>query len=167
MLGTQRKFARAYLVSDLSQAGSLTKLGPEPLADDFTLEQFKELFSNRISRIKPLLLNQRFIVGIGNIYADESLHRAKIHPLRNADTLNDSDLKRLYNSIREVLRESIENNGTSISDFVDLEGGEGDNQNNLLVYGRDGEECLCCNEEIEKTEVSGRGTHYCPNCQEK
>ncbi len=94
------------------------------------------------------------------------MHRAKIHPLRNADTFDDSDLERLYNSIREVLREGIENNGTTISDFVDAEGGEGDNQNNLLVYGRDGEECIFCNEEIEKIEVSGRGTHYCPNCQE-
>ncbi len=166
-LSSKRTFTRAYLVDDLAEAGSLTKIGPEPIADDFSQKDFKELFKGRRGRIKPLLLNQRFIAGLGNIYVDEALYLAGIHPLRTADTLKEVELEKLYTTIVEVLAAGIKNRGTTKWDYVDADGKAGTHQNYLKVYDHQGDKCPECESEIEKIKVSGRGTYFCPSCQQE
>lgn len=165
LLTSIRKFTQAYLVDDLQQAGSLTKLGPEPLADDFGVEKFKQLFNNRQARIKSLLLNQKFIAGIGNIYADESLFLAGIRPLTRADSLGEDEMEELYLAIEQVLQEGIDHRGTTQDTFRDAEGKEGSHQHHLRVYGREGENCLRCQTPIKRIKISGRSSYFCPQCQ--
>ena len=162
-----RKFGRVYLIDsdERENAGGLADLGPEPLSDNFTFDKFKNLFEGRTGRIKPLLLNQRFIAGLGNIYTDEALFRSRIHPLRKADTLTEDELKDLYNAIREVLKLGIKYNGTSFSDYVNALGEKGSFQAELLVYQREGENCPNCKTEIVRKKVGGRSSFYCPKCQ--
>lgn len=159
-----RKFGRLYLVADPEEF--LGDLGPEPLDDGFRVEDFRALFANRRGMIKPLLLNQRFIAGLGNIYCDEALFQARIHPQRTADTLTSSDLGRLYRAIRGVLREGIAEQGTTRSDYVRPDGSEGSHQYSLSVSGRAGEPCVGCGTKIERLVVGGRGTYFCPRCQQ-
>jgi formamidopyrimidine-DNA glycosylase len=154
-----RKFGRVYLVSDPSQV--VGKLGPEPLADDFTVADFKALFARRTGRLKPLLLNQEFIVGVGNIYADESCHLAKIDPRRQVNTLTATELEQLYHAIRQVLNDGINSKGSSFDSVY--RGGE--YQNFFQVYGRDGEPCRTCGVEIQRVVLGGRSTHFCSQCQ--
>ena len=154
-----RKFGRVYRVGDPDLV--VGKLGPEPLAEDFTLNDFKGLFSRRTGRLKPLLLNQEFVAGIGNIYADESCHLARIDPRRPVNTLSDRDLDNLYRAIRHTLRAGITYQGASL-DAV-YRGGQF--QNHFQVYGRNGQPCLTCGTEIQRTVLGGRGTHFCSNCQ--
>jgi formamidopyrimidine-DNA glycosylase len=158
-----RKFGRIYLVKDPAEV--LGDLGPEPLAGDFTVEAFRALLENRRGRIKPLLLDQRFIAGLGNIYVDEALFRARIHPLRIASSLTAEEVGGLHEAIREVLREAIADQGTSRSDYVRPDGTEGTHQDRLLVSGKAGEPCPCCATAIERLVVGGRGTYVCPHCQ--
>ncbi len=158
-----RKLGRVYLVDDEDEI--VGKLGPEPLDDDFTPTDFAALLSGRQSKVKPLLLNQRFIAGIGNIYADEALFAARIHPERKADTLTASEIERLYHAIRRVLAQGIRNRGTTFSDYRDAEGREGGNQEHLRVFRRTGQPCPRCGTTIERTVVGGRGTYFCSRCQ--
>jgi len=158
-----RKLGRVYLVDD--EAEIVGKLGPEPLDDDFTPADFAALLSRRRGMIKPLLLNQRFIAGIGNIYADEALFAARIHPEHRADTLTAEAIECLYHAIRRVLRQGIENRGTTLSAYRDAEGREGRNQEHLRVFRRTGQSCPRCGTPIERTVVGGRGTYFCPRCQ--
>jgi len=160
-----RKFGRLYLVADPEEV--LGDLGPEPLDEDFRVEDFCALFNNRRGMIKPLLLNQRFIAGLGNIYVDEALFEGGLHPRRRADTLTSDELARLYGAIRHVLRQGIAEEGTSRSDYVRPDGSEGRHQNSLLVSGRAGEACPRCGTTIERLVVGGRGTYICPRCQGK
>ena len=154
-----RKFGRVYLVDDpLLVVG---KLGPEPLADNFTANDFKALFQRRKGRLKPLLLNQEFIAGIGNIYADESCFIARIDPRRQVDTLSAADLEALYRSIRQALNAGITHKGASLDEVY--RGGEF--QNHFQVYGRTGEPCLTCGAEIQRIVLGGRSTHFCSHCQ--
>jgi formamidopyrimidine-DNA glycosylase len=162
-LVTVRKFARLYLVEDTDEV--LGDLGPEPLHEGFSLSDFSALMESRRGTIKPLLLNQRFIAGLGNIYVDEALFRARLHPRRAADTLTGHELGRLYDAIREVLREAIVDQGTSRSDYVRPNGSEGTHQERLLVSGKAGQPCPRCGAEIERLVVGGRGTYVCPVCQ--
>ncbi|MBM7624605.1 bifunctional DNA-formamidopyrimidine glycosylase/DNA-(apurinic or apyrimidinic site) lyase [Sporohalobacter salinus] len=166
-LGSKRKFTRTYLVDDLSEAGSLTKLGPEPLSDKFTLDRFKEIISTRRGKIKPLLLNQKFLAGLGNIYVDEALFISQIHPLRKADTLTEQEIENLYHAIRQVLTEGIKHRGTTKWDYVDASGQAGSYQNYLRVYDRKGEECNRCAAALEKIKVGGRSSYFCPQCQKQ
>jgi len=166
-LGSKRKFTRIYLVDDLKDAGSLTKLGPEPLSDEFTLERLKEMIAKRKGKMKPLLLNQRFLAGLGNIYVDEALFLSKIHPLRTADTLQDDEIERLYHAIVKVLSDGVEHRGTTKWDYVDASGESGSHQNYLMIYDKEGEECSECGTKIEKIKVGGRGTYFCPACQKQ
>jgi formamidopyrimidine-DNA glycosylase len=159
-----RKFGRIYLVEDPAEV--VGDLGPEPLADDFTVGDFCALFENRRGMVKPLLLDQRFVAGLGNIYVDEALFRARIHPRRTADSLKSGELGGLYRAIREVLREAIANQGTSRSDYVRPDGTEGTHQERLRVSGKTGEPCPSCGTEIERLVVGGRGTYVCPHCQQ-
>jgi formamidopyrimidine-DNA glycosylase len=158
-----RKLGRVYLVDDEDEI--LGELGPEPLDDEFTLAGFAALLSGRRGMLKPLLLNQRFMAGIGNIYADEALFAARIHPERKADTLTTEEIERLYDAIRRVLRQGIENRGTTFSAYRDAEGREGRNQEVLQVSRNTDQPCPRCGTPIERTVVGGRGTYFCPRCQ--
>jgi formamidopyrimidine-DNA glycosylase len=159
-----RKFARLYLVEQSEEV--VGDLGPEPLEEGSSLSDFRNLFRNRRGMVKPLLLNQRFIAGLGNIYVDEALFRANIHPRRRADSLNAKELGRLYEAIRGVLLEAIAHQGTSRSDYVRPDGSQGSQQERLLVSGMAGELCPRCGTDIERIVVGGRGTYICPRCQE-
>jgi formamidopyrimidine-DNA glycosylase len=142
----------------------VAKLGPEPL--EITFEEFRARLKRR-ARIKPLLLNQAFLAGLGNIYADESLFAAGIHPLAVAARLSAPRAARLHQAIREVLSSAIEAGGSSISDYVDAEGRSGWFQVQHRVYGREGEPCTVCGTPIRKIVVAQRGTHFCPRCQKR
>jgi formamidopyrimidine-DNA glycosylase len=158
-----RKFGRLYLVDDAQEV--VGDLGPEPLEEGFSMADFRALFQNRRGMLKPLLLNQRFLAGLGNIYVDEALFRARIHPRRTADSLTPEEQDRLYGAVREVLGEAITSRGTSRSDYIRPSGSEGTYQDKLQVSGRAGEACPCCGTEIERSVVGGRGTYVCPRCQ--
>ena len=166
-LGSKRKFTRVYLVEDLAEAGSLTDLGPEPLSDEFTFAKFKEMIAPRRGQIKPLLLNQKFLAGLGNIYVDESLFISGIHPQRTADTLTDEELEKLHHAIRQVLAEGIRHRGTTKRDYVDASGEAGSYQDQLRVYDREDEECIKCDNQINRIKVGGRSSYFCPQCQQE
>jgi len=157
-----RKFGRWWLVDDPEHV--VGKLGPEPL--DMPKKEFLTRLHARRGHIKPLLLNQAFIAGVGNIYADESLWYAKIHPLRDATSLTDKEAGDLYNAIRRVFRKAIGVGGTSFdTTYKRINGESGEFQEDLRVVGRAGEPCYRCGTPIIKTVVGQRGTHYCPHCQ--
>jgi formamidopyrimidine-DNA glycosylase len=158
-----RKFGRLYLAESADEI--VGDLGPEPLGEGFDREAFAGLFAGRRGRIKPLLLNQRFLAGLGNIYVDEALFRAGIHPRRAADGLTGEELGSLYDAIRGVLQAAITDQGTSRSDYVRPDGSQGRHQHQLLVSGRTGEPCPKCGTKIERIVVGGRGTFLCPRCQ--
>lgn len=160
-----RKFGRVYLATDPTLVTG--ELGPEPLSDDFTPDVFAALLSRHKAALKPLLLNQAFLAGLGNIYTDEALFAAGLHPLHKANTLTPTEVERLYLAIREVLQQAIRNRGTTLPDarYRDAEGQPGNNQEYLRVYRRTGEPCPRCGTPIERVLVGQRGTHYCPNCQ--
>jgi formamidopyrimidine-DNA glycosylase len=160
----QRKFGRIWLVDDLDSV--VGDLGPEPLSEGFTLDLFRALLARRRGMLKPLLLNQRFVVGLGNIYVDEALFRAGLHPRRTADTLTTEEIGRLYSVVRAVLRQALEHHGTTFDGiFVRPQGEEGRHQEGLSIYGRGGLPCTRCATPVERIVVSGRGTHFCPRCQ--
>jgi formamidopyrimidine-DNA glycosylase len=160
-----RKFGRMYLVDDPAQV--TRGLGPEPLAADFTLDSFRRLLAGRSGRLKPLLLNQAFLAGLGNIYADEALFAAHLHPLRHANSLLAEEQARLYESIRAVLSRAIAGRGTTLEDhgYTDTVGQAGTYQEQIAVYGRKGEPCPRCAAPIERIVIGGRSSHFCPRCQ--
>jgi formamidopyrimidine-DNA glycosylase len=139
--------------------------GPEPLASTFSSARFAERLRGRSARLKTLLLDQSFVAGVGNIYADEALWRARLHPLRAADTLTPDEVRRLHRALRGVLRQAIVNRGSSFSDYVGADGEPGANAERLDVYRRTGEPCLRCGRPIERIVVGQRSTHFCPRCQ--
>lgn len=161
----QRKFGRIFCSPEDSLPGGLTKLGPEPLDPDFTADELKKRLARRHLAIKKALLNQEILAGMGNIYADEALFTAGIHPERPADSLSGSELKNLFHAIRRVLEEGIQNRGTTKRNYRDGDGNPGSNQEHLQVYDREDQACLKCGTPIIKTFVGGRGTHFCPKCQ--
>ena len=163
------------LFDDSRQFGSLqvsdefpervARLGPEPLEVSFA--DFASALKRRKTRIKALLLNQTFLRGIGNIYADEALFRAGIHPMAPASRLRGERVRKLYDAISEVLREAIAAGGSSISDYVDAEGRKGFFQFQHRVYQRTGEPCNTCGTPIRRLLVAQRSSHYCPHCQKR
>ena len=162
-----RQFGRMWLVptTSLSTLAGFKDLGIEPLDEFFTRDFLKKELRRRHARIKPLLLDQTFIAGLGNIYTDEVLHRAKINPERLATTLTPREIAHLYHAIQDVLQEGIENRGTTIRDFIDGDGRAGSYQELLRVYSREGKPCPHCGKEIVKKKVGGRSSYYCPACQ--
>ncbi len=140
----------------------LEKLGPDPLA--ISAAEFVERLRGR-GRIKPVLLNQAFLRGLGNIYVDEALFRAGIHPKAIAARVNRARASRLHEAIQDVLKQAIEQRGSSISDYVDASGNRGGFQRMHLVYGKEGEPCAHCGAAIKRIVVTQRGTHFCPRCQ--
>lgn len=147
--------------------GPLAKLGVEPLDESFTAAVLQDLLKNRPTKIKPLLLNQECIVGLGNIYVDESLFKAGIHPERPAGKLTGKQVKKLHESIVATLAEAVEQGGSSIKSYVNGQGEMGMFQQSLQVYGRKDEPCVHCGTQIVRFVVGGRGTHICPKCQKK
>jgi len=142
------------------------KYGIEPLSKEFTLSKFKEILSKKPkSKIKPLLMNQSFIAGIGNIYSQESCWCAKILPIRNVKTLKNEEIKNLYNCLIKILKEAITYRGASVDAYVDIHGKKGNFVPKLKVYGREGEKCYRCGAKIKKITLAGRSTYYCPKCQ--
>ena len=162
----QRKFGRVMLFPVDHPPKSLEKLGPEPLSDDFTIQVLKKQLGKRQIAIKKALLDQEVIAGIGNIYADESLFLAGIHPARLVSSLSDQEINQLFKAIQTVLSEAIQNHGTTKRDYRDGDGLSGSNQDYLRVYDRKGLACYNCGNMIVKMNFGGRGTHFCPICQQ-
>jgi formamidopyrimidine-DNA glycosylase len=154
-----RKFGRAWLVKDAREI--VGHLGPEPFSEALTAAVFYQRLQQHHRQIKPLLLDQTFLAGMGNIYTDEALFLAKIHPLTTSHSLNEADAARLLDAIRQVLEKGIRANGASI-DWVYKGGGF---QNDFTVYQRTGQACIRCGTMIERMVVGQRGTHFCPICQ--
>jgi formamidopyrimidine-DNA glycosylase len=158
-----RKFGRVglYVAAD---DDPFATTGPEPLADSFTVAAFRRRIRGRKGRLKPLLLDQSFIAGVGNIYADEALWAARLHPLRTARTLRPADERRLWLELRRILAEAVIRRGSSIDDYTAPDG-DGEMQEHLRVYQRAGEPCPRCGRPIRRIVVGGRATHYCSWCQ--
>lgn len=164
----QRKFGWMRLLPtvEIPNIDFMRKVGPEPLSDDFTLGDFaKRLAKRQRTSIKAALLDQTVIAGVGNIYADESLWGAKIHPSRRVVSLSDVELATLYGELRAVMNLAIEKGGSSNHTYVNAEGKRGSYMNFARVFRREGLTCPRCNTTIEKLRVAGRGTHICPTCQ--
>lgn len=162
-----RKFGKVFLMEGTGAERPLPweRMGPEPLAGEFTEKVLRERLAGRTALIKPLLLNQEIVAGLGNIYVDETLFLAGIHPERRAHTLSDQEIPRLHAAIRAVLGNAVEGRGTTFSAYKDIEGRAGSYQRELNVFHRTGEPCPRCGAPIERSVVGGRGTHFCPRCQ--
>jgi formamidopyrimidine-DNA glycosylase len=138
------------------------RVGIEPLGPDFTADALREMAAGRKSPVKAFLLSQERVAGVGNIYADEALWRAKIHPLRPVGTLKPKQVDLLHESVIEVLKLGIDSKGATIDDYRDASGAEGSFQDKFEVYGREGEPCSRCGHTIRKIRAAGRGTYFCP-----
>jgi formamidopyrimidine-DNA glycosylase len=164
-----RKFGRVYLVDDAEAI--LGRLGPEPLDPLFTPRALYEGMRKRRRRVKPLLLDQGFVAGLGNIYTDEALWEAKIHPLRTSDSLSPKEAGALHAAIRKVLRRGIKNRGTSLgtgkANFYSVGRRRGRNRDELKVFRRTGDACPRCAAKIKRIIVGQRSTHLCPRCQKE
>ncbi len=164
----QRKFGWMRLIptGEIPSTPFMLKVGPEPLANDFTAKDFIQRLARRPkTNIKAVLLDQSVIAGIGNIYADESLWGAKIHPTRLASSLSEAEMTSLYHEMREVMNLAVEKGGSSNSTYINAEGKKGSYMDFARVFRREGLPCPRCGTTIEKTRVAGRGTHTCPFCQ--
>lgn len=164
----QRVFGWVRLVptADVAADALIARLGPEPLTEKFELKQFAEKLARRPKApIKAVILDQSTVAGVGNIYADESLHLAKIHPLTPAAGLTPAQVRRLYEAIKTIIALGVDHGGTSFTNYVNALGGTGDYLHHARVFRRQGGSCPVCGSEIIKTRVAGRGTHLCPTCQ--
>ena len=162
-----RKFGRMALVpkNQSSKYKGIQQLGPEPLSHDFDKIAFQEALKKKTMAIKPLLLNQKIVVGLGNIYVDEALWLASIHPERLASSLTERETSLLYECIIAVLGQAVEAGGTTIRTYANALGEAGTFQVSLQVYGQTGQPCARCQTPIQKIKVAQRGTHFCPTCQ--
>lgn len=160
------RFLRLVPTSELDELPDLKKLGYDPMSEDFTVGVLQSTLAGRRGKLKPLLLNQSLIAGIGNTYADEILFRARIAPSRQASSLGDEEVRRLHSSIVDILCRGLELGGSSEMAFVHLDGRKGAFQEHFQVKQRKGKPCNVCGTLIEKTTVGGRGTYLCAGCQE-
>jgi len=161
-----RKFGYFKLVDELTKEKTLKQFSLEPIQPEFNLNHFKKIFSNRKTTVKALLLNQKLIAGLGNIYADEACFRAKIRPNKKAGDLTDRQLKNLWLACKNILRQALKYKGTTFNNFVDEKGVKGNYSRFLRAYGRQGQKCQRCRQAIiKKIKTANRGTHYCPVCQ--
>lgn len=162
-----RKFGRWYLVND--EAEITSKIGVEPLSDAFSLSYFKQLVKGKKTRLKPFLLDQTKVAGLGNIYVDEALWEAQLHPEMTIDKLTSKQISELHHAVIKVLQKGIEHRGTSLgagkTNYYSTSGESGGNQYYLNVFRRHGKECLRCGTKIQRIVVAQRGTHFCPECQ--
>jgi len=155
-----RKFGRIEALQ-----AALSRLGPEPLGDLFTPDVLEKILSGRKASVKAVLLDQRNIAGIGNMYADDALFKARIHPLRPGGSISRDEVASLYEAVRSVLEKAIERKGATVSDYTRPGGEAGTAQDDFCVAHRRGCLCPCCNNLIERTVVCQRGTYFCPICQ--
>jgi formamidopyrimidine-DNA glycosylase len=164
-----RKFGTMHLFPAGTEKDNrpLSALGPEPLEASFTAEVLHERLSKTTRAVKTALLDQAIIAGLGNIYVDEALFEAGVHPEKPAGLLTSAEIERLHRSIKRTLSEAVEAGGSSIKSYVNGQGEMGMFQQKLVIYGRKGEPCRTCGESIIRTVVGGRGTHTCPRCQVK
>ena len=163
-----RRFGKIFLVSNIDEVESITKLGVEPLEGYFTEEVFIQVLNKKKKgKIKPFLMNQKFITGLGNIYANEVLYRSNIHTLRLISSLNKKEVRNLYQQIKLVLSEAVELRGSTVADeaYRDTDGDKGKFAKKLQVYARKGEPCMKCGHSIEVVRIEGRSSFICPQCQ--
>lgn len=161
----RRLLGELRLVDDWKSLKFIKELGPEPF--DLNLEQFKKMLENKKTKIKPLLMDQTFISGVGNLYAAEALFRAKIHPEKSASSLLDKEKEKLFKEIKNTLLEAIKHKGSTVDQYVQLSGKPGEYVKFHKVYDREGEPCVVCKTPIKKITLAGRGTYFCPKCQKK
>ncbi|MEW6170519.1 MAG: DNA-formamidopyrimidine glycosylase [Candidatus Omnitrophota bacterium] len=159
----QRLFAELRLIDDWHNLEFVKNLGPEPF--DLRLPQFKEMLDNKKTKIKPLLMDQSFISGIGNLYAAEILFKARINPQRRANSLSKKEKEKLFYEITKTLKEAIKYKGSSVDQYVQLSGKPGDYVRFHKVYDRLSKPCLVCKAPIKRISLGGRGTYFCPKCQ--
>ena len=171
-LSDLRRFAKILLVDtdEINEMKEIKELGPEPLDSSFSFRKFREIFEKLVRRrgggkIKQVLMDQNVIAGIGNIYSDEILFEAKIHPLKEVQQLGDDDLKRIYQAMKKILQRAIVLQGDSMSDYRTIDGKKGRYQEVQKVYQQEGEKCYRCKETIKRIKISGRSAHFCPVCQ--
>lgn len=161
----RRVMGEIRLINNWQELPFIQKMGPEPLEKEFSLEKFQEILKGKKAQIKPLLMNQSFIAGIGNLYAAEILFGAKVSPLRSADSLSSVEVREIYLAIKEILREGIKYRGSSVDTYRDAYGKKGNFAQRLQVYNRAGQPCFKCGALIKKIDLGGRGTYFCPTCQ--
>jgi formamidopyrimidine-DNA glycosylase len=159
-----RKFGGFWLVDDVASA-SATGLGPEPLSEGFTVAHLAAALAGRKAPVKSILLDQRRIAGIGNIYADEACFAAGIDPRRLGANVSEPEVEALHAAVQKVLFAGVESRGASFNDYVDPDGNSGAMQLHVQVFRRTGKPCYTCGSTIERTVIGGRSTHYCPKCQ--
>ncbi len=160
-----RKFGKVFLIEKGEVSVFFERLGMEPWTPDYNLKAFLQKFGNRKLAIKSMLLEQSFVAGVGNIYADEALFAAGIHPARKVRSLRQAEKESLFEAIPKVLEKGIEYGGTTLRDYVNSDGKAGSHQEQLQVYGRKGESCHRCKTLIQKMVISQRSSSFCPNCQ--
>lgn len=160
-----RKLGYVKLLDKKDLNDFLAKYGPEPFSKEFNKEYLKDLFSKKKIAIKKVIMDQRNIAGIGNIYADEILFASGIHPERPANKITEKEIEKFITNTQEILKESIKLRGTSTSDYRDTEGKKGGFESKLKVYKRTGNPCQNCKEDVKRIVVGGRGTHFCSRCQ--
>jgi formamidopyrimidine-DNA glycosylase len=163
-----RKFGKIYLVSNLNKIKGMAKLGLDPLDDCFKEEIFVQILNKKKkSKIKSFLMNQEFITGLGNIYVNEVLYRANIHPLRKISSLHKEEIGNLYQQIKLVLNEAIKSGGSTVADeaYLNTDGEKGKFAEKLQVYARKGEPCVKCGHSIDVVRIEGRSSFICPQCQ--
>lgn len=159
----RRLLGELRLVDNWKSLKFIKELGPEPF--DLTLEQFKQMLAGKKTKIKPLLMDQTFISGVGNLYANEALFRAKIHPERTASSLTDKEEEKLFKEIKETLSEAISHKGSSVDQYVQLSGNPGEYVKYHKVYDRENKPCFKCGGKVKRISLGGRGTYFCPKCQ--
>ncbi len=164
-LNDTRRFAYLKLLNDVELGEMRNKLGSEPFSSDFTFKLFLNILKNKKKNIKAFLLDQKYVSGIGNIYADEILFASQVSPFRDVASLKLEEKKKIYSNIKRILKLAVKKKGTTFNDYVDASGQSGGFLPFLKVYGRKDQKCKICGQPISKTRLAGRGTHYCPKCQ--
>jgi len=166
-LSDLRKFAKVELwdEKELMQSKEIREIGIDPLSPEFTFQEFKKRIKSTKRKIKQALMDQSLIAGIGNIYSDEALFAARIHPERKANTLSEEEIKNLYQSIKRILKKAIEVGGESISDYRKPDGSKGGFDPLRKVYRREGEPCVRCKTPIKRIKIAQRSSYFCPKCQ--
>ncbi len=166
-LSDLRRFAKVLVgpSKEILNLPELKDLGPEPLASDFNFEKFKKLFEKKKGAIKKILMDQSFISGIGNIYSDEILWLAKIHPLSRAEKLKEEELKKIFRAMKFILKKALKLKGTSIDEYRDITGQKGGYEKVRYVYQREKEACFRCQKPIQRIKINNRSSYFCSNCQ--
>ncbi|MFH1441642.1 MAG: DNA-formamidopyrimidine glycosylase [Candidatus Omnitrophota bacterium] len=159
----RRLFGELRLLDDWKALKFIKELGPEPF--EISQQQFKKMLAGKKTKIKPLIMDQSFIAGVGNLYAAEALFRARVNPLRQAVSLSGKETKDLFNAIIYILKKAIKHQGSSVDQYVQLNGQAGGYAKFHKVYGRQGKPCLICKTPIKRIALAGRGTYFCPKCQ--